>query len=199
VLPASGPGASRPPGIYFRPKVIFNANTSQYVLWINHLPEAPTPLAAYPHAGYVVATSRSPLGPFTVTTHRASVAYSGGGDLTLFVDPRDSGAAYIAYDAWENSHRVSIERLTDDYLDSLGNSSSTGLLSPASNEAPIMFLRAGFYYLLFGHTCCFCKAGAGSSVYVDVVKANWVCMLKHIGCISPPPRLPRTSRNRSYM
>ena len=53
---------------------------------------------AYPNASYVVATSATPAGPFTIKTPRAAVAVSGGGDITLFVDSDQTG--YVAYDAW---------------------------------------------------------------------------------------------------
>ena len=105
------PVGSRPNGIYFRPKVIFNKQSGEYVLWINFLPVAATPLKAYPNATYVVATSKSPTGPFEVVNEHASIAVSGGGDLARFVDPVD-GTGYLAYDAWGNKHRVSIERLS---------------------------------------------------------------------------------------
>lgn len=162
------PVANRPVGIYFRPKVIYNANSKEYVLWANRLPPASTPLAAYPHAGYVVATSPTPDGPFAVVTVTANTTVSGGGDFTVFVDPAPSadGAAYLAYDAWGNGHRVSIERLTPDYHNVLQPSVGTGPLSPSGNEAPVLFERAGWYYLLYGNTCCFCSSGAGSHVMV---------------------------------
>ena len=35
------------------------------------------------------------------------------------VDPVDS-RAYLAYDAWGNDHAILIERLTEDYTDSMG-------------------------------------------------------------------------------
>ena len=35
---------TRPYGVYFRPKVVYNASTGLYVLWVNHLPKAWTPL-----------------------------------------------------------------------------------------------------------------------------------------------------------
>jgi hypothetical protein len=60
------PDDQRPYGIYFRPKVIYNKNTKKYILWVNHLPEDSTPLAAYGKAGYTVAVSESPEGPFEV-------------------------------------------------------------------------------------------------------------------------------------
>eukprot|EP00929_Paragymnodinium_shiwhaense_P102879 TRINITY_DN66109_c0_g1_i1.p1 TRINITY_DN66109_c0_g1~~TRINITY_DN66109_c0_g1_i1.p1 ORF type:complete len:449 (-),score=17.94 TRINITY_DN66109_c0_g1_i1:72-1418(-) len=166
---------SRPEGIYYRPKVIYNALTSEYVLWVNVLrPPAKdsmwpwdTPLNAYRDAGFLVAVSRSPVGPFQVVTEQANVSVRGAGDFTLMVDTGDSAApAYIAYDAWQNSHTVLIERLTSDYRDSTGAASATGALSPSSNEAPILFERRGYYYLLYGHTCCFCRSGAGSTLMV---------------------------------
>ena len=36
----------------------------------------------------------------------------------------------------------------------------------AGNEAPVIFERAGWYYLLFGNICCFCATGAGARVLV---------------------------------
>ena len=161
------PQASRPSGVYFRPKVIYNANTNEYVLWVNVLAadKGPTPLKAYPHAVYMVGVSRTPTGPFSIVNTNASVAASGGGDFTLMVDSA-SGDAFIAYDAWSDGHAVRIERLTPDFRDSLGAAQGTGPISPKNNEAPIMFERFGVYYLLFGHTCCFCSGGAGSAVYV---------------------------------
>ena len=44
------PLGSRPDGIYFRPKVIRNGETGEFVLWVNHLPPASTPLESYPDA-----------------------------------------------------------------------------------------------------------------------------------------------------
>jgi beta-xylosidase len=72
--------------------------------------------------------------------------------------------AYIAYNGWFNSHTISIEKLNDTFTDSLGANFNSGLISPPSNEAPILFYRKGWYYLLYGHTCCFCKEGAGAAV-----------------------------------
>ena len=137
-------------------------------MWVNLLPHGgddETPLRAYPNATYLVATSSSRTGPFRVVREKASVAWSGAGDLTLFVDSADPNrTAYVAYDAWSYGHRISIERLTDDYTDSVGSSSSSGAVSPSGNEAPIVFLRNSVWYLLYGPTCCFCHEGSGSVV-----------------------------------
>jgi hypothetical protein len=156
------PPSSRPYGIYFRPKVLFNEQTGKYVLWVNHLPKAMNPLIAYPHAAYVVATSTSPTGPFELVTEKANLAVPGAGDAALFVD--DDGSAYIAYDAWGNKHQVVVERLSDDYCDSLGAAASSGPVSPKGNEAPALFKRKGWYYLLYGNTCCFCATGSNAQV-----------------------------------
>jgi len=134
------------------------------VLWINYLEHAWSPLASYPKAMYIVATSDTPDGPFAVFNEKANVEVSGGGDFAIFVDPKDS-KAYIAYDAWGNSHKVKVEQLTDDYHDSLGKNATSETISPSGNEAPMMFERKGYYYLIYGHTCCFCEEGAGAHVF----------------------------------
>ena len=65
-------------------------------------------------------------GIFEMVNPKASIEISGGGDFNLMVDPNDPNqVAYLAYDAWGNNHAIVIERLTDDYTDSLGMSFST--------------------------------------------------------------------------
>jgi len=160
------PEGVRPEGIYFRPKVIYNSITAEYVLWINYLAPALSPLISYPDARLSVATSPSPTGPFTLVTEKAAIEVSGGGDFTLLIDPNDdNGTAYIAYDAWGNNHALVVEQLTWDYKDSFGSTASSGTISPISNEAPLFFERNGWYYLLYGHTCCFCAGGSGAEVW----------------------------------
>ena len=60
---------------------------------------------------------------FEVVNERANVEVSGAGDFNLMVDRRGGdaqAAAYLAYDAWGNDHAVVIERLTEDFTDSMG-------------------------------------------------------------------------------
>ena len=146
----------RPKGIYFRPKVVFNEMTSKFVLWINYLPPARTPLAAYPNATYLVAQSDTAEGPFEVVNDQPGLVYEGAGDATLAVD-KDTGEVFIAYDAWSNGHRISVERLTPDYLKSTGEETNSGFLSKKKHEAPLLFQRDDTWYLMYGHTCCFCR------------------------------------------
>lgn len=174
------PEAARPSGIYFRPKVVFDPRTFEYVLWINYLKKSggswpmSTPLLSYMgNISYVVARASSPTGPFTVVNPWASVQVGGPGDNALLVVPDASApsqyAAYLAYDAWDNGHRVRVERLTDDWSDALpatAKGSTSGDLSEKDVEAPMLFERHGWYYLVYGNTCCFCAEGGGATVLV---------------------------------
>lgn len=81
------PLENRPTGIYFRPKVVKNPASGKFILWVNFLPPAATPLAAYPNATIVVAESTTAFGPFTVRETHATVAHKGVGDIALLVDP----------------------------------------------------------------------------------------------------------------
>lgn len=171
------PFATRPRGIYFRPKVVFDKRTSEYVLWINYLRQEGstwplnTPVRSYQNnISAVVAKSTSPVGPFRIVNPWARLQVDFIGDFALLVDPNDPDhAAYIAYDAWNNGHRVRIERLNDDWTASaalLDPSLSTGDLTDADVEAPILFERKGHYYLIYGSTCCFCAEGGSAEVQV---------------------------------
>merc|ERR1712216_64077 len=73
--------------------------------------------------------------------------------------------AYIAYDAWSNEHRIQIEQLNENFTDVLQPSRGSGEISKSGNEAPIFFRRGSSYYLLYGHTCCFCANGANAEVW----------------------------------
>jgi len=159
------PYDSRPYGIYFRPKVILHRESDTYLLWINYLPNATIPLESYPDAMYIVASSKTPEGPFLVTTENVAIEQSGAGDFSILVDETVTpNTAYLAYDSWGTNHQIVVEQLTADFTNSLGAAASSGTLTPENNEAPILFQRKGWYYLLYGHTCCFCKEGAGAAV-----------------------------------
>jgi hypothetical protein len=75
-------------GGYYRPYVIYNAKTRQYILWYNWYP-------TLWNGQYGVAASDKPEGPFVVTNPDVKVAHGKTGDLSLMVD--DDGAAYLVY------------------------------------------------------------------------------------------------------
>eukprot|EP01083_Nonionella_stella_P055495 146373_1 len=166
------PFDTRPFGVYFRPKVIYNERTKQYVLWINYVSYHKQHHVDYHNTSYIVAVSDTPDGPFTIKTNKANVLYSQSpGDFVLFIDKdTPNHTAYIAYDAMQNHHRISIEPLSLDYLDSIPSRNS-GLISSRFHEAPAMFKRNGWYYLIFGHCCCFCSEGSDAKVYVSNASA----------------------------
>ncbi len=135
----------------FRPKLAYNGKTARYVMWINESLGAAG-------SGYLVFTSASPAGPFTLTGHHVMTdnRSPGGfsfGDEDIFVDT--DGVAYLAYTTIGagNSHNIAIEKLDATY------SSGTGQYAvhdrgPRLIEAPAMFTRNGVYYLLYGEPAC---------------------------------------------
>lgn len=63
----------RPPGIEFRPHVVYNPATMLFVMWFENRP------SAIVSQGYTIATSSAPEGPFTVIKTNVAVADVPGG------------------------------------------------------------------------------------------------------------------------
>ncbi|KAH3743020.1 glycosyl family 43 [Pelomyxa schiedti] len=156
------PFEQRPEGIYFRPKVVYNAATKLFVLWVNFVGKKLKP--DFFNSTYITATSTTPAGPFVIQNNDVKTRYGNPGDFALLVD--DDGSAYIAYDAYNNRHTVSIEKLNSDYLSSKGALFNSGEIGESGNEAPALIKYSGWYYLLFGSVCCFCNVGGNAAVWV---------------------------------
>lgn len=119
-----------------RPKVVYNASTSKFVMW------AHVESVDYSKAAAGVAVSDSPVGPFEyLGSFRPNDAMSR--DQTVFVD--DDGKAY-QFASSENNATMYINELSDDYLKPTGK--FTRNFIGASREAPAVFKRNGKYYLL---------------------------------------------------
>ncbi len=146
---------NEPEGVYYRPHVIYNERSKKYVLWYNWYPKLWD-------GQFGVATSDSPIGPFTVLNSNVTVKQQalGVGDLSLFVD--DDAKAYISYCTIQN-HKVSVELLNETYTESTQQGSE---FIAEHCEAGSMFKRNGIYYLLTDYTCCFCTQGSGAQVFV---------------------------------
>lgn len=136
----------------FRPHVVFNARTRQYVLWINSY-DVPV--------GYHVFTSTTPTGPFVeaplpkLAINREQPPGLNHGDHDVFVD-RD-GVAYLAYTDWRRKGDIVVEQLDDRYLTGTGRYVRVGL---TSTEAPSIFRRGDSYYLTFSDpNCGYCATG----------------------------------------
>ncbi len=106
-----------PDGVYYRPYVAHNPKTGKYVLWYNWYPKL--------WEGKVgVAVSDTPVGPFTIVNSAVHVVGAAGrpGDGSLFVD--NDGTGYFIYTSIDENHAIRIDRLTDDFLGSTGETSA---------------------------------------------------------------------------
>ncbi len=132
----------------FRPHVIYNASTGQYVLWINSYDNA---------SGYHVFTSTSPLGPFTEVAEPTLAVQGTGkgvnnGDFGLFVD--SNGTAYIVYTNIASGASLHVEQLNASYTSGTGNNVSVG---QSGVESPDIFKYKNTYYLVYGPSCPYCN------------------------------------------
>jgi hypothetical protein len=138
----------QPRGVYTRPCVVFNPHTHKYVLWYNWLPKLWNGQTA-------VATSDTPVGPFTIVDPNVRVFGSRPGDGSLFVD--DDGTGYYIYTAIGEGYAVRVERLTPDYLGPSGKMSN---ILVKGGEAPVLFRQNNLYYALCGPLCPDCPEGS---------------------------------------
>ncbi|WP_189014082.1 family 43 glycosylhydrolase [Paenibacillus marchantiophytorum] len=121
-----------------RPKIVYNASTSQYVMWM-HYEEGDN----YNLAQAAVAVSSTIDGNYTFLSHARPLNTHMSRDATLFKD--DDGTAYFISSAKGNAD-LNVYRLTSDYL---GIDTLVATLWPGSyREAPAMVKRDGYYYLL---------------------------------------------------
>lgn len=125
-----------PSKVVERPKVIYNARTGKFVMWM-HI-DSPD----YSKACAGVAVSDSPTGQFT---YMGSFRPNGemSRDQTLFVD--DDGRAYQVCSSEDNA-TMYVHLLSDDYL--RPTDTFTRNLVDKYREAPAVFKHGGKYYLL---------------------------------------------------
>lgn len=121
-----------------RPKVMYNASTGKFVLWMHK--ENGTD---YSQARAAVAVSDTVDGDYTWKGSFRPLGQHMSRDITVFVDT--DGAGYMISAAREN-YDLQIYRLTADY---------TGIASLVANpwpgghrEAPALFKRNGVYFML---------------------------------------------------
>jgi len=161
VLPKDSlPPKFRDTGVAERPKVIYNARTKQYVMWI-HLDAN-----RYFEASAGVAVSAHPWGPFHVVRIFRPIQFDYGygadsaslherelgntyRDMALFRD--DDGKAYVYY-ASESNRTIYAVRLSDDYTDiarpAVQGETWARLFPNQRREAPAPFKSGGRYYMI---------------------------------------------------
>jgi hypothetical protein len=146
-------------GTMFCPKMIYNAATSQYVLWYNWIVNGF-------NGALGVSVSSSPFGPWTqVTTSVSTLTYSNPGDFNLFQDD-DGVTAYIIYTSVAQNHGVSVEMLTPNYQSTMGPKYNGGILM-GGGESPALIKRSnGLYYAFVGGLACYNGAGANVTVFI---------------------------------
>lgn len=203
--PSLLPADMRPNGVYFRPKVVYNAHSNLYVLWFNFVTEGQgdycSTLAEFPNcwSTYGTATSPTPDGPFKIVelpvlmgTRNASYAH---GDFALMVDGANSYILYNAYDhRGSGQHSNSIDLLTPDFTSSTQQTSGffaewyNGTDS-GGDEAQVLFERDGVYYAIIASGCCFCSGGSTAMVYTATTPLGPYTYTGHdLNLQASPPR-----------
>ncbi|WP_406221570.1 RICIN domain-containing protein [Streptomyces canus] len=129
-----------PSRVVERPKVIFNASTSTYVMYM-HIDST-----TYADARVGVATSSTPCGPYT---YRGSFRPLGNlsRDIGLFQDT--DGTGYLLSEDRNNGLRV--YKLSADYLSVDSVVTVLGASGSSSVEAPAMVKVNGMYYVFGSH------------------------------------------------
>lgn len=143
-----------------RPKVVFNARTKKFVMWMHIDSED------YKAARAGVAVADSPTGPFHyIESVRPEGQYSR--DQTLFLD--DDGKAYRIYSS-ENNRTTYISLLTDDYLKHSGK--FVRVFEGRHMEAQVVFKHAGKYWFI-ASGCTGWAPNTARSAVADSIWGPW--------------------------
>jgi Glycosyl hydrolases family 43 len=166
-----------------RPKVIFNARTGKYVMWMH------AEQSGYLYACAGTATSATPTGPFVfLKTFRpitnnfefpendATAQNKFGGtfrDMNLFVD--DDGRAYVFYSS-EDNWTMYVVRLNDDFtgpeLPAIENKTWARILVRQMREGAAPFKWNGKYFLITS-ACTGWKPNAANYSTADNILGPW--------------------------
>lgn len=144
-----------------RPKIIYNKKTKQYVMWMHwEMPQD------YKMAKCAVAVCDTIDGNYRYLGSFNPMGYMSR-DCTLFVD--DDDCAYFVSTARDNQD-LHIYHLTEDYL-SIESKICT-LWAGQLREAPVLFKRKGYYYLLTSG-CTGWKPNQSSYAYSRYIDHGW--------------------------
>lgn len=143
-----------------RPKVVYNAATRQFVMWMHIDSED------YGYARAGVAVSDRPEGPYR---YIRSIRPDGemSRDMTLYKD--DDGRAYLVYTS-ENNNTMHVSLLKDDYLSPAGRWKQ--ILIGRRREAPAVFKHQGRYYLITS-LCSGWDPNAADYAVADSMLGDW--------------------------
>ena len=127
-----------------RAHIVYNALTSTYVLWSHCAATYETLLAGPNYA--CIATAPAVSGPWQWVKLGYDPDGTGFKDDNLFVDA--DGTGYVIHTAGCQCG-IAIDKLAADYL-SYGGQNVTAITGGL--EDPVMFLRNGVYFLIFGNS-----------------------------------------------
>jgi len=146
-----------------RPKVVYNASTKKFVMWMHVDSED------YSFARAGVAVSDKPEGPFE---YLGSMRPNGqmSRDMTLFKDT--DGRAYHIFSS-ENNATMHVSLLTPDYLQASGKVNR--IFEGLSREAPAMFSHNGKYYLITSG-CTGWSPNPAMLAVADSVMGTWTLL-----------------------
>lgn len=116
-----------------KPHVIYNATTSQYVMWARNNTNGKA----------IVATSSSPTGNFSLVTSTLDPDSYGVTDVYLYKDT--DGSAYVAYTS-NDTTKIIISKLSSNYLTTIG--SPIIAVNNANRNSPVLFKRGSVYFLM---------------------------------------------------
>lgn len=149
-----------PSKVLERPKVVFNAKTRRFVMWV-HVDSVDYALS---HAG--VAVADAPTGPFRYLRSERPCGQMSR-DQTLFQD--DDGSAWRFF-ASENNATMWVVKLSDDYLSHTGTHAR--IFVGRSMEAPTIVKRDGRYWMI-NSGCTGWAPNAARSAVADALPGPW--------------------------
>lgn len=144
-----------------RPKLIYNAKTKKYVVWLHYEGAGYGPAEAGVFVGdsinadYKFVKGWRPLGNYSR-------------DCNTFVD--DDGTAYF-YSSANNNADVVIYKLTDDYLDVQAKADT--IFRGSYREALAIFKKDGKYYMVSSGNAGWAPNQNGYAVAKDSVMGTW--------------------------
>jgi hypothetical protein len=145
-----------------RPKVVYNASTGMYVMWMHYEKGG----GDYSAAAAAVAYCSTVDGNYTYQGHFQPNGQMSR-DCTLFVD--DDGTAYFI-SAANNNADMHVYKLSSDYRSVA--SQVISLFNGSSREAPAMFKRNGRYYLLTSQ-CTGWSPNQQGYAYSTSISSGW--------------------------
>jgi hypothetical protein len=143
-----------------RPRVIYNAATKKYVMWVH------VDTADYSYARAAWATSDTPAGPFTYQGSTRPLGFDAR-DLTLFKD--DNGKAYLFF-ASEGNNVVRVVELNSSYT---GFTGAYTTIRASNQREGLAVIKHGGTYHLFTSGATWWRPNEALYSYASSVLGTW--------------------------